>query len=101
MNTEEYLLVCLMEECQEVSQRISKALRFGLEEVQKSNANETRTNRERINYELQDLQAVVGMLIEQNDAYQNSVDSFKARQLKREKLLRYMEYSKEQGKLND
>ena len=59
MTRDEHLLSCLAEECAEVAQRVSKALRFGLEEVQPG---QPFTNAERIVYELIDLKAVVGML---------------------------------------
>ena len=34
LTRQEYLLICLGEECDEVGQRVTKALRFGLSEVQ-------------------------------------------------------------------
>ena len=51
----EHLLTCLAEECTEVGQRVTKALRFGLAEVQ---AGQTLTNRQRIAEEYRDLVAV-------------------------------------------
>ena len=59
MNVTESLLFTLAEECAEVSQRASKAARFGLQEVQPG---QMLTNRERIVQELNDLWAVVEML---------------------------------------
>lgn len=56
MNRKEYLLECLSEECNEVGQRVSKALRFGLSEVQDG---QPFNNAERIMEELRDLWAVV------------------------------------------
>lgn len=56
MTVQEHLLVGIMEECDELSQRISKALRFGMEEVQPG---QELTNRQRIIYELNDL---IGLL---------------------------------------
>lgn len=59
MTRKELLLLQVMEECDEVSQRVSKALRFGLEEVQPE---QELTNAERIIYEFSDLYAVIDML---------------------------------------
>lgn len=55
MNRAEHLLTCLAEECAEVGQRVSKALRFGLREVQPG---QPLTNADRILDELRDLFAV-------------------------------------------
>lgn len=62
MTESEHLLVILMEECNEVAQRVSKALRFGLNEIQPGH---TLTNAQRISVELTDLYAVREMLLEQ------------------------------------
>lgn len=59
MTREEHLLICLAEECDEVGQRVMKALRFGLSEVQ---AGQELTNAERILDEMQDLVAVYTIL---------------------------------------
>jgi len=59
MNRDQHLLICLMEECDEVSQRVSKALRFGLGEVQPG---QPLTNAERIVEELHDLLSVAAIL---------------------------------------
>ena len=94
MTKEEYLLICLAEECAEVQQRICKALRFGLLEVQQSNPEETRDNRQRIAYELGDLLTVVSMLKGTHPEYfLSGVTSSK----KADKLLKYMTYSNELG----
>lgn len=57
----ELMLECAGEECLEVAQRISKAKRFGLEEIQ---SGQELTNAERIKYELNDLLAMIFMLQE-------------------------------------
>ena len=59
MNKNEYLLTCLAEECAEVAQRVSKALRFGVTEVQQG---QPLNNAERIMGEINDLIAVVEIL---------------------------------------
>lgn len=52
-------MVIAAEECNEVAQRLTKALRFGLEEVQ---LGQSLTNRERIRQEYSDLAAVLEMI---------------------------------------
>ena len=59
MDHTQYLLVCLAEECAEVSHRAMKALRFGLDEIQPG---QTLTNRERLVEELHDLISVAAIL---------------------------------------
>lgn len=59
MNRQEYLLECLSEECNEVGQRVSKALRFGMSEVQPGQA---LSNADRIVDELEDLISVARIL---------------------------------------
>lgn len=59
MTENEHLLLCLAEECDEVGQRVMKALRFGLDEVQPG---QPLMNSERIVVELYDLIAVAKIL---------------------------------------
>lgn len=59
MTENEHLLSCLAEECAEVAQRVSKVLRFGLDEVQPG---QELNNAQRLAGELIDLQAVLIML---------------------------------------
>ena len=59
MTRTEHLLTILAEECAEVAQRVSKALRFGVDEVQPGQG---KTNGERVRDELGDLLAVYAML---------------------------------------
>jgi len=97
MNQVEHLLSCLSEECAEVSQRASKALRFGLLEVQPG---QLLTNSERIVAELVDLQAIIEMLIEieaiQYDIVRSEIDR------KKEKVKKFMKYAAEEcGALTD
>lgn len=59
MTRDEHLMTIAAEECAEVAQRISKALRFGLTEVQPG---QTMTNAERIRQEYSDLAAALEMI---------------------------------------
>ncbi len=94
MNHTEHLLSCLAEECTVVGQRVSKALRFGLSEVQPG---QPLTNAERIAGELIDLLAVVGMLEDQGvlDVPRDPV----AITRKKEKVLKFMAYAEQCGSL--
>jgi NTP pyrophosphatase (non-canonical NTP hydrolase) len=92
MNREEHLLSCLAEECAEVAQRVSKALRFGLREVQPG---QDLNNRERIELELGDLIAVVGFLVREGTIEPPEADY----DGKRAKIERFMAISREQGVL--
>ncbi len=58
---ERELLTILAEECCEVGQRVSKALRFGVNEIQPG---QPLTNAQRISEELGDLFSVVDHLVE-------------------------------------
>jgi NTP pyrophosphatase (non-canonical NTP hydrolase) len=95
----EHLLTCLAEECAEISEqcarvavRVSKALRFGLGEVQPG---QLLTNAERIAAELADLAALVATLEGAGIIGTSQV----AR--KREKLKTFMDYAKSCGTLAD
>lgn len=86
MTEEQHLLTCLGEECNEVAQRCSKAVRFGMHEQQPG---QYLDNKQRIEDELGDLLAVAEMLglrLEANPS-------------KAEKVRRYMVYSRQQGTL--
>jgi hypothetical protein len=68
MNRQEHLMVKAMEECNEIAHRISKACRFGLDQIQqdpddKPEQNPGRqTNRARIVEEVLDLVVMLSML---------------------------------------
>jgi hypothetical protein len=91
LTEEQYLLVCLMEECDEVSQRAAKALRFGLDEVQPGQAD---TNAQRLFSELVDLSTVVYELHQRGVVPLPWVCDDKIA-----KIAKYMDYSREQGVL--
>jgi len=87
----QHLLTCLAEECAEVAQRVSKAQRFGLQEVQPG---QPLNNAERIVKELNDLWAVVEML----DLCH--VDRAAIEEKKR-KVTQFMEYAAKCGTLTE
>lgn len=96
MNNREYLLTCLAEECMEVAQRATKAIRFGLQEIQPG---QPHTNAERLTLELNDLWGVLAAL-RQSRIYQPVFDT-DLQDAKVEKLNKFMEYSRQLGCLND
>lgn len=97
MNRQEMLLEHLAEECNEVGQRVSKALRFGLKEVQK---NQPLNNAERIIEELHDLISVAYILQEEGLIGDINPTPWTIEQ-KRLKIEKYLAYSKELGTLTD
>lgn len=94
MNRREHLLTILAEECAEVAQRISKALRFGLEEVQPG---QELTNAERISQELSDLHAVAEMLCE--EGVELLTWPYEALDAKQAKVERFLLHSADNGTL--
>lgn len=99
MTRTEHLLVILMEECSEVAQRASKALRFGLHEVEPG---QRLTNAERINLEYMDLVTVMEMLVtDKAIAYIFSDQRAKLISDKFTKIEKFLAYSKECGTLQD
>lgn len=101
MTRTEYLLTCMAEECNEVAQRASKALRFGLHEVQPG---QELTNAARIIQEWVDLVAVVEFMLADEGilnlkSFAGNFDSMIL--AKKEKVEKFMAYSKELGTLQD
>lgn len=93
MNRTEHLLTVMAEECAEVAQRCSKALRFGLDEVQPG---QPLTNEARIWQEMCDLIAVSEMLMAitgSGGINRAAADAKKA------KVEKFLEYSRECGTL--
>lgn len=84
MTVQEHLLSILAEECAEVAQRASKALRFGLEQVQPG---QPFANAERIRQEFTDLCAVYEMI----GFNPPSRADIEAKKLKVRKFLEYSE----------
>jgi NTP pyrophosphatase (non-canonical NTP hydrolase) len=96
MNRSEHLLTCLAEECAEVAQRVSKALRFGLAEVQPG---QPLNNAERIMEELDDLFSVANILMEDAILHRANGLSGITIAAKRAKIEKFMAISREQGTL--
>lgn len=101
MNRTEHLLTVLGEECAEVQQRVSKALRFGLDEVEPGQA---LPNRDRIVKELHDLFAVVEMLQERAilhacDGFLLDITGREEANHKHAKVSKYLDYSRVLGTL--
>lgn len=97
MNRQEHILSCLAEECCEVGQRVSKALRFGLDEIQPG---QELTNAERIRGEFVDLLAVMMMLAEEGVIAPVSDADLPSMEQKRQKVERFILYAKSQGALD-
>lgn len=95
MTREEHLLLCLAEECAEVAQRVSKALRFGLSEIQPA---QPLTNAERVVDEFHDLFAVA-TLLEAERIIGHIVPTEATVNAKAAKIERYFAISREQGTL--
>lgn len=90
INKQEYLLVCLAEECAEIQKVVMKALRFGLD---KGNplGDEFISNHDEIQKELNDVVAVVDML--NTNGFTKIQLSLDAQKHKKEKINKYMEVS--------
>jgi NTP pyrophosphatase (non-canonical NTP hydrolase) len=97
MTREEHLLLCLAEECAEVAQRVSKALRFGLSEVQ---AGQPLTNAQRIREELNDLLSVETILVDEGIIPDLGPDFTAVAKAKMAKIEKYFAISREQGTLS-
>jgi NTP pyrophosphatase (non-canonical NTP hydrolase) len=98
MNKTEHLLTCLAEECAEVAQACSKALRFGLDD---KGPNHALTNAEYISRELSEVLAVFELLVEHTSVLLPNPYDDKAMAEKKAKVLHYMEYAKQRGTLQE
>jgi hypothetical protein len=90
----QHLLICLIEECAEVSHRVSKALRFGLFESQPG---QDHNNAQRIEYEMRDLLTAV-QVIQEDGAL---AFDLKPSEEKRAKIEKYLTYARSLGMLWD
>jgi len=95
MTREEHLLVILAEECNELAKEAAKALRFGLNNGEPG---KNITNRERITIEFNDLFSVVKMCVDEGILNLDIIDIEQIDD-KRIKVEKYLEYSKNIGKL--
>lgn len=95
MTETEHLLTVVAEECAEVAQRVSKALRFGLHEIQPGHQFQ---NGERIMHEVDDLIGAISECqirgILPNNFWPGSIR-------KREKIHEFLAYSRKVGTLTD
>lgn len=96
LGVQRYLLACLAEECAEVTQRIGKALRFGIDDADPT-IPDAPTERVLIKSELTDLLAVVEMLM-QHDILASGWDRNAIRE-KKVKVQRFAEYARARGML--
>jgi len=88
MTETEHILTILAEECAEVAQRASKAIRFGLHEIQPGQSDDNLRRLEREFSELYEVASMLRLKIREED-----------RIAKREKLKMYMDYAREIGTL--
>lgn len=93
LDKKEYLLVKLAEECNEVAQRVTKALTFGLWEIQEG---QDKNNQERIQEELNDLLGVIH-ICKNEGILDREFESDDAMYRKEQKIHKWMKYSKDQG----
>lgn len=93
LNSQEYLLTQLSEECAEVAHRASKAMRFGLAEQQFGQP----SNRHRLESEVNDLLGTIAEL--RAVGILTSRPNAKAMLTKRLRIKHYMQYSREVGAL--
>lgn len=97
MTRTQYLLICLMEEAAEVQQRASKALRFGLDEIQPG---QELSNEQRLIGEMHDFAAVASMLAVEGIVKPDKEGGENASQAKRKKVEKFMRYSLDLGVLD-
>lgn len=92
MNLTEQLLLIVIEECDEISQRATKALRFGMTEKEPGQEDD---NAQRLVYEFNDLVGVMELLHEtkQIPMVYDKMSAMK----KKEKVIKYLAYSEELG----
>lgn len=99
MQKNEYLALVAMEECAEVQQALSKAIRFGFDDHHPSRADET--NEEQLLTEFYQLTAMIEELHKQEIISGFTQEKIKqVKQDKIEKVYKYMKYSKNNGRLD-
>ena len=95
MNAEQYLLGCLAEECAELAQAASKAVRFGLDVRWPGKPT---VNREDIAAEFNDVLGVLELMEESCARFPGLFDRGDVL-AKKNKLMAMMKYSRERGRL--
>ena len=93
LNKGQFLLLKLMEECAEVSQEASKCIQFGLYETY---VEVGISNKERLERELNDLQAIIEIIKEQL-CVDSNFSKLEDVEDKKEKLNKYLKYSHQLG----
>jgi NTP pyrophosphatase (non-canonical NTP hydrolase) len=97
MTRMQHLLTILAEECNEVAQRASKAIRFGVEEIEPG---QDKTNAQRVIQEFNDLTAVYLMVSKESGGLfdRDRETSWLANILKKQaKVEKFLKYSQELG----
>ena len=92
MNRREYLLICLMEECAEVSKAAAKALRFGADNTHPVFKSD---NTDKLFHELHDVEAVSNLLAWELGVTITRTEAEKQVEKKIKKVEKYMEESKD------
>ena len=95
MTTTDHLWTILMEECGEIIQVASKALRFGANDSPPESAH---TNEQRVVYEFNDLTALMEMLKEAGEV-KGALYDLDAIERKKTKVLDYLQYSAKLGRV--
>ena len=95
MNRTEHLLVCLNEECVEIAHAEDKALRFGLSDGYPAT---NRTNLGDVIAEINDLTAVIELLVEEGILGQGLGDRSDIAE-KKERVLRFTKYAEDNGSI--
>jgi hypothetical protein len=97
MNVIEHLLTTLAEECNEVAKDVSKALRFGVQDIEPG---KTMTNSDRIVAELVEVMAMAEMLEEAGViAMPKQPEMRSLMTAKKVRVQRFMEYARQKGTL--
>ena len=96
MNKDKFLLLKVMEECAEVSQRASKLIQFGWDEVE---AGQDLNNQQRFQNEVTDLICVLQMLNSSTATPVKLHTTLEQFSDKVEKVAKYHKYAKDLGEL--
>ena len=91
---EEHYLIKLSEEASEIIKDVSKAMIFGLNDI---DPNKNETNKQKIENEIADLLGVVDLLIFWGALDKEEIFSQEKRKAKQRKVSEWMDYSKELG----